>query len=67
MMIVLSILLLIAGVLMIFFPNMVYCLTEIWKSCASSEPSDLYLIQTRIGGILCSLVGAAGFIVGIML
>ena len=67
MMIVGSILILIAGVLMLFFPNMVYNITESCKSYASSEPSELYLIHTRIGGILCAIVGIAGIIVGIML
>ena len=51
MIIVGSIFVLIAGVVMLCFPNTVYDITEGWKSYASSEPSDLYLIHTRIGGI----------------
>ena len=55
-----SIFLLIVGVLMLCFPDVVYCITESWKSNASSEPSGLYKIHIRIGGIACSLVGIAG-------
>ena len=67
MIIVGSIFVLIAGVLMLCFPNTVYDMTESWKSYASSEPSDLYLIHTRIGGIACSIVGIAGIIAGMIL
>ena len=67
MIIVGSIFVLIAGVVMLCFPTTVYDITEGWKSYASSEPSDLYLIHTRIGGISCSIVGIAGIIAGMIL
>ena len=62
-----SIFLLIVGVLMLCLPDVVYCITESWKSNASSEPSGLYKIHIRIGGIACSLVGIAGIIVNFIL
>ena len=62
-----SIFLLIVGVLMLCFPDVVYCITESWKSNASSEPSGLYKIHIRIGGIACSLVGIAGIIANFIL
>ncbi|MBR5873762.1 MAG: hypothetical protein IKY90_03385 [Oscillospiraceae bacterium] len=60
MIIIGSIFLLIVGVLMLCFPDVVYSITESWKSNTSSEPSGLYKIHIRIGGIACSLVGIAG-------
>lgn len=57
-----SIFLLVAGLLMLFFPAVMYSITESWKSNASSEPSGLYKIHIRIGGVACSLVGIAGLI-----
>lgn len=57
-----SIFLLIVGILMLCFPDVVYGIIESWKSNASSEPSGLYKIHIRIGGIVCSLVGSAGII-----
>ena len=66
MVIVGSIFLLI-GVLMLCFPDVVYSITESWKSNASSEPSELYKIHIRIGGIAYSLVGIAGIIANFIL
>ena len=57
-----GIFLLLAGVLMLCFPGVIYELTESWKSNASGEPSGLYRISTRIGGMACTLVGLAGII-----
>ncbi len=62
-----SIFLLIVGVLMLCFPDVVYSITESWKSNASNEPSELYKVHTRIGGIACSLVGIAGLIANFVL
>ena len=44
---------------MFFFlkPNLVWKLTEEWKSYRADEPSELYLKVTRIGGILFALFG----------
>ena len=62
-----SFFLLIVGVLMLCFPDVVYSITESWKSNASSEPSGLYKLHIRIGGIACSLVGIVGLIANFVL
>ncbi len=62
-----SIFLLIIGVLMLCFPNVAYSIAESWKSDTSGEPSGLYKIHIRIGGIACSFVGIAGIIAGLLL
>ncbi len=63
MYIVLGIIIAIAGLFMLLKPQAVYQLTESWKSNTAGEPSDLFLLSTRIGGGLCMLAGAAGAIV----
>ena len=67
MMILGSIFLLIVGVLMLCFPDAVYWITESWKANAPSDPSGLYKIHIRIGGIVFSLVGIAGIIANFIL
>lgn len=62
-----SIFLLIVGVLMLCLPDVVYSITESWKSNASNEPSVMYRLHIRIGGIACSLVGIAGIIANFVL
>lgn len=57
-----SIILLIIGIIMLFCPGIIYELTEKWKSNTSAEPSGLYRLHIRIGGIVCTLVGAAGVV-----
>lgn len=61
-MIILFILLFLFGLLMIFRPATVWFLLESWKSNDATEPSDLYILSTRFGGILCTLAGAGGVI-----
>ncbi|ANE45375.1 hypothetical protein SY83_02460 [Paenibacillus swuensis] len=57
-MFLIGILLIVFGVLMLIRPNLIWLLTESWKSTEISEPSSLYLMSTRFGGIMCILVGA---------
>ena len=52
-----GILLLIIGVLMFCFPNVVYSITELWKSDYSGEPSDAYKIHIRIKSIVVLFLG----------
>ncbi len=51
------------GLIMAAKPKLFFDITEGWKSNAEREPSDLYRISTRLGGILFLLVGVAGMIV----
>ena len=57
-----SIFVLLMGVVMFFFPQFIYEVTESWKSYSAGEPSRLYIISTRFGGVCCLLVGIAGII-----
>ena len=66
MYILLSILLILGGLLMLFFPDLVYDLSESWKSNRSTEPSDFYRFSTRFGGVMFILVGIGGMIVPFM-
>ncbi len=56
-MIFLAIFLLAAGLLMLWYPTFVWNITERWKSQGAEEPSSLYLLSIRLGGILCALIG----------
>ena len=47
--------------------DVVYEITESWKSNSSGEPSGMYKISIRIGGIACSLVGIAGITINFVL
>ena len=57
-----SIILLIVGLFLLFCPGIVYEITESWKNSTSTEPSDLYRLHIRIGGIVCTLIGVAGVV-----
>ena len=57
-----GIFLLVVGVLMLYFPNEIYSITESWKTNAPSEPSGMYKFHIRFGGAVCSLVGITGII-----
>ena len=48
---------------MVRFPEFIYEITESWKSYSMGDPSDLYKISTRVGGIAFILVGVACFVV----
>ena len=51
---------------MLCVPDLVYELTESWKSNRSAEPSDFYRFSTRFGGVMFILVGIGGMIVPFM-
>ena len=40
-------------------PDLLWKLTERWKSYGADEPSDLYLKSTKLGGGLFALLGIA--------
>ncbi len=46
------------GIFFFLKPDLVWKLTEEWKSYRADEPSELYLISTKFGGILFALLGA---------
>lgn len=47
------------GLFLFIKPELVWMLTERWKSYAADEPSDLYRKSTQLGGILFILLGLA--------
>lgn len=61
-MILLTIILAIVGLVMVIRPDIIWFITERWKSYDATEPSDLYRVSTRFGGILCFLAGIGGVI-----
>ena len=63
MYILLSILLAVAGAVMICNPRLIYALTESWKHNGTSEPSNLYILNIRIGGCVFAIIGVVGAIV----
>lgn len=67
MYIILTIIIAIVGIFMILKPEIIYDITESWKNNRSGEPSDLYLLSTKIGGVLCLLLGVAGAIILLVL
>lgn len=56
-MIITSIFLIALGLFMIFKTALIWKITERWTSNDGTEPSNLYLWNTRFGGIMCTLVG----------
>jgi hypothetical protein len=55
-----SVLLVILGLVMLFKPLIIWTITESWKSNDATEPSDLYIMSTRFGGIMVTLAGLGG-------
>jgi hypothetical protein len=64
-MLVLSLLVAIAGLIMILRPDLIWLIAESWKSGDGTEPSGLYLISTRFGGAACLLAGIGGIVAAI--
>lgn len=60
--ILLAIAISIFGAAMLIKPEIIYKITESWKSNTTGEPSDFYILSTRIGGGFFILVGIAGAI-----
>lgn len=47
------------GLFLFIKPELVWMLTERWKSTPRTKPSDLYRKSTQLGGILFILLGLA--------
>lgn len=63
MIIIFGIYLLITGLFMLVSPATFYKITESWKSNSAGEPSDLFIISTRAGGLFCTLAGIGAIVV----
>ena len=55
------------GIFIFWRPDLVWKLTEEWKSYYADEPSDLYLKSTRFGGALLVLTGIIMIILSLIL
>ncbi|MFD7522814.1 DUF6199 family natural product biosynthesis protein [Paenibacillus chitinolyticus] len=51
------------GLVMLLAPGAVWTVKESWKSNDGTEPSDLYLLSTRLGGGIFLLVGIVCIVV----
>ena len=56
---VVSLALIAFGIFLLAKPQFYFELTESWKHGGSSEPSDLFILSTRFGGIMCIVVGVS--------
>jgi hypothetical protein len=57
-MVIIAVLLTLFGLLMLVRPAVIWTITESWKSNDATEPSDMYILSTRFGGVMCTLAGA---------
>ena len=56
-MMVFAIMLMLAGLFLAAFPRAAYETLQSWKHGGGTEPSGLYLIITRVQGVLLVIVG----------
>ena len=54
---------LLMGLVMLVKPDLFYYITEAWKSDYSDEPSYLYRVSTKFGGIMFTIAGVLGVII----
>ncbi len=57
MKVVAGIFLIIIGCIMLIKPNVMWKITESWKTKTNAEPTDLYIIIIRIGGLILAVGG----------
>ena len=50
------------GLFMFLSPYKFWELFESWKSTSNAEPSKRYIIEVRIGGCICMIVGLTVFV-----
>ncbi len=55
------------GVFLFVRPDLVWKLTEQWKSYRADEPSDLYVKSTKFGGVAFALCGVASVVLPFVL
>lgn len=47
------------GLTMLIKPQIIFHITEGWKNSNNNEPSDLYIISIRFGGVMFVIIGFA--------
>ena len=50
------------GLFMAFSPSKYWEFFESWKNAGNGKPSKSYLVQIRIGGVICMTVGLVIFV-----
>ena len=55
------------GAFLFFRPDLVWKLTEQWKSYRADEPSELYVRSTKVGGVAFALCGVAAVVLPFVL
>lgn len=63
MYLLIGVILFILGIIMIISPKLFFTISESWKNDSGTEPSGLFIISTRFGGVLFTIVGIAGVII----
>lgn len=51
------------GLFMIVAPKLFYKITQGWKNDSETEPSNLFVISTRFGGVIFIVVGIAAIVI----
>jgi hypothetical protein len=62
-MVILSVVFICLGLLMLIKPDFFWTVTESWKSNDATEPSKIYVVSTRFGGSIFTVIGFAGIYV----
>lgn len=65
--IICGIIFILIGVLAFVRPDFIWEVTEKWKSSYADEPSDLYRFNTKLGGVILAVLGAAAVILSFIL
>ena len=55
------------GAFLFLKPDLMWKLTEQWKSYRADEPSELYVISTKVGGVAFALCGVAAVVLPFVL
>ena len=59
MYVIIGIFVAILGFYMVKSPDIFYELSEVFRSQSSGEPSDFYILSTKIGGVMFIVAGVA--------
>jgi hypothetical protein len=60
-----GIIFIIVSLFLLFKPHLLWEITQSWKFEGEAEPSQLFILSTRIGGVIVLAVGLFGVIVSI--
>ncbi len=63
MYLLLGVVFLILGFLMIFEPKVFFNITQGWKNNSDTDPSSIFILSTRFGGIMFVIAGIVAVII----